>query len=237
MKALILNSGVGSRMGEYTRQVPKCMVRLIKEQTILERQLRMLCREGIKEAVITTGFMADRLKQHAASLGLPIRLCFVNNDRYDMTNYIYSMYLAKSDLQDDIILLHGDLVFEQRVLEDMIKCGKSCMAVSTFCALPKKDFKAVLQNGRIVRIGIEFFENAVAAQPLYVLRRELWMKWMKKIGEFYQKGELACYAENALNQILNKEILYPYDYGNRLCQEVDKEEDLLEVRKAIGNLE
>lgn len=236
MKALILNSGIGSRMGKYTRQFPKCMVRLVKEETILERQLRMLCRAGIKEAVITTGFMADRLKHYAASIELPLRLCFVNNDEYDTTNYIYSMYLAEDDLQDDILLLHGDLVFEQNVLENMINCEKSCMAVSTSCALPEKDFKAVLQDGRIVRIGIEFFENAVAAQPLYVLRQRLWIKWMKKIEEFYQKGELTCYAENALNQILDKEILYPYDYGNQLCREVDKEEDLLEVRKAIGNL-
>lgn len=237
MKAFILNSGMGSRMGEYTRQIPKCMVRLVNEQTILERQLRMLCRAGIKEAVITTGFMADRLKHHAVSLGLPIKCCFVHNERYDRTNYIYSMYLAKDDLNDDVLLLHGDLVFEQSVLENMINCGKSCMAVSTCCALPEKDFKAVLQDGRIVRIGIDFFKNAVTAQPLYVLRRELWMKWMEKIGEFYQKGDLTCYAENALNQVLDQAMLYPYDYGSQLCREVDQEEDLLEVRKAIGNLE
>lgn len=37
MKALILNSGLGSRMGVYTKEHPKCMTDLVGEETILSR--------------------------------------------------------------------------------------------------------------------------------------------------------------------------------------------------------
>ena len=55
MKALLLNSGLGSRMGALTKNQPKCMTELTDGETILSRQLRLLSDCGIQEAVITTG--------------------------------------------------------------------------------------------------------------------------------------------------------------------------------------
>ena len=233
MKALILNSGIGSRMGEYTQDSPKCMVPLMDGQTIIEMQLKVLEAVGITEAVITTGFLAEKLKAYVHSLETTVKVSFVHNDKYDSTNYIYSMYLAGDFLQDDVILLHGDLVFTQDVLEHMLELGKSFMAVSAACEIPEKDFKAVVKDGKILQIGIDFFEDVVAAQPLYVLKSALWGAWKKKLNEFHQSGNLKCYAENALNQILNDNFLYPFDYGERLCREVDKEDDLRAVRKVL----
>lgn len=233
MKALILNSGIGNRMDGYTHNFPKCMVPLAGEGTIIERQLEILEKTGIQEAIVTTGFLAEKLESYVNTLGISMKIIFVNNDKYDKTNYIYSIYMARDYLKDDIILLHGDLVFEQSILEEMLNFGQSCMAVSSVYKIPEKDFKAVIKEGKIVKIGIEFFEGVVAAQPLYVLKQKLWLEWLTKIGEFCQNGISDCYAENALNQILEDHFLYPYDFGNRLCQEIDRGEDLLEVRKAM----
>ena len=66
MKALILNSGMGSRMGRMTEQAPKCMTEIFtedsqKKETILGRQLRLLESMGIKDVVITTGYRAEGL--------------------------------------------------------------------------------------------------------------------------------------------------------------------------------
>ena len=55
MKALILNSGTGSRMGVLTSEHPKCMTEVSNRETILSRQLRMLSAAGIEEVVMTTG--------------------------------------------------------------------------------------------------------------------------------------------------------------------------------------
>ncbi len=56
MKALILNSGMGTRMGELTSKYPKCMSELTIDETILGRQLSLLAAHGIHDVVITTGF-------------------------------------------------------------------------------------------------------------------------------------------------------------------------------------
>ena len=65
-------------------------------------------------------------------------------------------------LNDDIIMMHGDLVFEKSVFEDVIKSEHSCMTVSSSLPLPEKDFKAVIDGDRIKAVGVEFFESALA---------------------------------------------------------------------------
>ena len=162
MKAVILNSGLGSRMGVLTSEHPKCMTDITKSDTILSRQLKLLCDAGVKDVVITTGYYDEVLVEYCASLDLPIEYTFVKNPIYDQTNYIYSLYCAREYLEgEDIILMHGDLVFEYSVLVDILGSGKSCMKVSSTLPLPEKDFKAVISDGYVKAVGVEFFDNEI----------------------------------------------------------------------------
>ena len=105
MKALILNSGVGHRMGELTSEHPKCMTRISDTDTILSRQLTQLADAGITEVVMTTGYLAEVLVQYCNGLDLPLSITFVQNPLYAQTNYIYSIYCAKALLLDTDLLL------------------------------------------------------------------------------------------------------------------------------------
>ncbi len=227
MKALILNSGTGSRMGDLTRTHPKCMTEIGGGETILSRQLRMLSEAGIRDFVITTGVWDAAIRKAVEDTGLDIHCAFVQNPVPEETNYIYSMFLARDELvDDDLLLLHGDLVFEWRALEKLMAERHSCMAVSSAVPLPEKDFKAVIHGGRIEKVGIEFFEDAAAAQPLYGLRRDDMAIWMQAIADFIEKGEVKCYAEKALNTVTDHVSVYPVDMGEWLCNEIDTPEDL-----------
>ena len=121
MKALILNSGMGTRMGVLTSEHPKCMTEVSLTETILSRQLNQLAEAGITEVVITTGLFEDVLRRYCESLKLPLQYTFVHNERYRETNYIYSIYRAKEELHDDILLMHGDLVFENAALDRILQ--------------------------------------------------------------------------------------------------------------------
>lgn len=92
MKALILNSGLGHRMGKLTQEHPKCMTDISDKDTILSRQLKELVRVGIDDVVITTGYFDKVLEDYCKSLNLPLNFTFVNNPIYDSTNlYIPSI--------------------------------------------------------------------------------------------------------------------------------------------------
>ena len=217
MKALILNSGLGHRMGVLTSEHPKCMTEISSKETILSRQLRLIADAGIEEVVMTTGYFDEVLVKYCHSLDLPLRFTFVNNPIYDRTNYIYSIYCAKDSLDDDIILMHGDLVFESSVFDAVVGSPDSCMTVSSTLPLPDKDFKAVIKDGKVAKVGIEFFEDAMAAQPLYKLLRKDWKVWLDRIIAFCENENRKCYAENALNEVSDQCSILPPDFKDQLC--------------------
>jgi phosphoenolpyruvate phosphomutase len=234
MKALILNSGLGQRMGVMTKDHPKCMTEIMCESTILSRQLRQIISFGIKEAVITTGYYDKVLEEYCNELRLPIKLTFIKNPLYDSTNYIYSIYCAREILSDsDILLMHGDLVFENLVLEALLDSEESGMVVSSTQLLPDKDFKAVIKDGRIEKVGIEYFDNAMYAQPLYKLNKKDWKTWLDKISEFCGNNNTQCYAEKALNEVASQCSIFPIDVKDMLCAEIDTVKDLEKVSQAL----
>lgn len=238
MKALILNSGLGHRMGVLTSEHPKCMTDISEEDTILSNQLKLIAKLGIEEVVITTGYCDNILVNYCKSLKLPLDYNFIKNPIYDKTNYIYSIYCAKKELKDqDILLMHGDLVFTEDVLTDILAFAKSCMKVSSTIPLPDKDFKAVVKDGLVKSVGIEFFDSAMEAQALYKLNKAEWNKWLDKIIEFCEIGMTNCYAEAALNEITDDCLIYAFDAKNRLCTEIDTPDDLKKVKEIISHYE
>ena len=237
MKALILNSGMGTRMGVLTSEHPKCMTEISAHETILSRQLKMLADEGITEIVITTGLFDSVLVNYCQNLDLPLHYTFVRNPEYQDTNYIYSIYCAREYLDDDILLMHGDLVFENEVLEKVLSSGVSCMTVSSTLPLPEKDFKAVVKGGIIYQVGIEFFNDAMEVQPLYYLQRQDWRKWLDRITAFCEGGNRKVYAENALNELNGGAGIHALDVQNLLCAEIDNPEDLTRVSAKLAEIE
>ena len=237
MKALILNSGIGSRMGVLTSEHPKCMTEISTKETILSRQLKMIADAGIEEVVMTTGYYDGVLVKYCQSLELPLHFTFVNNPIYDKTNYIYSIYCAKDYLDDDIILMHGDLVFENEVFDRVVSSRVSCMTVSSTLPLPEKDFKAQIVNGMVMKVGVDIFNEAMEAQALYKLMKDDWKVWLDKIVEFCEADNRKVYAENALNELNGAANIHALDVENLLCAEIDNPEDLAVVSGKLKEIE
>ena len=238
MKALILNSGLGTRMGVLTSEHPKCMTEIGLNETILSRQLHQLAHAGIEEVVITTGLFDAVLVNYCNRLELPLHFTFVKNPLYAETNYIYSIYCAREYLKDDdILLMHGDLVFENEVLDAVLAESASCMTVSSTLPLPEKDFKAEIRDGMVVRVGVDLFTDAMEAQPLYKLLKKDWALWLDKIVAFCETGNVKVYAENALNELDGAAQIFPLDVHDLLCAEIDDQTDLAVVSAKLKEVE
>ena len=239
MKALILNSGLGSRMGVLTSEHPKCMTEVSPSETILSRQLNQLVDAGIEDVVMTTGLFDGVLERYCQSLDLPLRIRFVKNPVYDKTNYIYSIHCARELLRDDdILLMHGDLVFENEALDLLLAAPGSGMAVSSTLPLPEKDFKAVVADGFVQKVGTGFFgEGAMAAQALYKLEKADWLRWLDKIAEYCEAGNTGVYAENALNDLDGAANVRAVDVHDLLCAEIDNPDDLAVVSARLREVE
>ncbi len=234
MKALIFNSGIGKRMGELTKNTHKSLAILNDGETILERQIRILSECGIKEFVITTGPYEEKLKAICDKYPYLI-FHFVHNDLYDKTNYIYSFYLTKEYLDDDFLTLHGDLVFNKKLVKDLLNNPhRSVGLVNKSLPKPEKDFKARIINNEVKEVGINIFDdNCFAFQPLYKLCKNDILLWWEHVADFINNGVNNCYAENAFNEISDKIIIHAMMYDNYYIDEIDNPDDYARVTSKI----
>ena len=234
MKAMIFNSGLGNRMGDLTKEFHKSMTRLSGGETIFHRQLRLLRSAGVKDIVVTTGPFADQLTGEAKDFP-DLNFTFVHNDLYAATNYIYSMYLARHEINDDMLFLHGDLVFDKALVPDLLACeAPSAATVNFHKALPEKDFKGRVQNGRVQEVSIHIFDaDCYAFQPLYKLDKATAQAWANQVEKFVDAGQVKCYAENAFNEIFPQLDVRAFSYEDYYIDEIDNLDDYNRVSRQI----
>jgi len=236
MKALIYNSGLGKRMGDLTKDKPKSMVMLKNGETIFERQLRLLNECGIKDVVVTTGPFKEKIEAVVDEKQYKdMNITLVENSIYDKTNYIYSMYCAKEHLDDDMILLHGDLVFNRGLLQKVIDSSFcDLVTINRKKKLPEKDFKGRIKDGKLQEVSINIFDDdCFALQPMYKLSHKTLNEWVKKTVEFVESGNDKVYAENAFNTILPNLEVHEFSYADDFIDEVDNPDDLERVSDEI----
>ena len=237
MRALIFNSGLGSRLGKLTENCPKAMVVLGNGETIFHRQLRVLASVGIREFVITTGphpHMLEETAREFESQGCSFH--FVNNPVYDQTNYIYSMWLAKDLLRGrEVLVLHGDLVFDPAYVEGLLALpAGSYGSVDPQLPLPEKDFKARIAGNEIREVGVQTWgDDCVAFQAMYRLTSSAVDTWLDEVDAFVVRGETGVYAENAANQVFSRMHVAAHPYTGHVLEEIDTPEDLERVSALI----
>ena len=234
MKAVIFNSGLGNRMEAFTQRNHKSMARLKDGETIFHRQIRLLSAEGITDFIVTTGPFEEQLKAEAADFP-HLNFTFVRNPIYDKTNYIYSMYLAREHMNDDLVFLHGDLVFNRKLVHDVLACqDKNTGTVNFTKALPEKDFKGRVQDGKLLEVSIKIFDaDCFAFQPFYKMDKATASAWIGKVCQFIHEGQDKCYAENALNEIFPALNIRAFSYEGYFIDEIDNMTDYDRVTTEI----
>ena len=129
MQAIILAAGMGKRLKSLTQDNTKCMVK-VNSVTLIERMLMQLERLNLREIVIVVGYQCDKLMKFIEGLSIKTPITYIKNDIYDKTNNIYSLSLAKEYLcMDDTLLLESDLIFEDRILEELVKDKRDTLAL------------------------------------------------------------------------------------------------------------
>ena len=113
MKLIILNAGIGSRLGNITKNKPKCLLNLINGyNTLLENQLQIFKNF---EILLILGYkydiVIDVIKNYK-------NVKYIINNEYLETNNMYSVNLAKNFIgNDSFFVLNGDIYVEDGILE------------------------------------------------------------------------------------------------------------------------
>lgn len=112
IKAIILAAGEGTRLRPYTENKPKCLVE-VNGVSLLDRQLAVLNSAGIDEITLIGGYKSSMLNRK----GIGLRL----NADYAKTNMVWTLFSAESDLEGDILICYGDIVYSRDILLQLLK--------------------------------------------------------------------------------------------------------------------
>ena len=111
-KVILLVAGEGKRLRPYTLDRPKCMVK-VDGISLIDRQLAVLKSEGLDDIVMIGGYKSDMLKIDGVKLKL--------NPRYYETNMVWTLFSAEEELQGDVIISYGDIVYSRKILQALLE--------------------------------------------------------------------------------------------------------------------
>jgi choline kinase len=233
MTCIILAAGMGRRLHAG---VPKCLID-IAGTSILKRQIAAFRAAGVTRFVIVIGYEHERIRSHLADDPGPFT--FVVNDRYTETNTIYSLYLAREHFGTEFFYANGDVLFDRRLPQALHKRGHSTF--STMAIKPghcgQEEVKAVVQGGRIVRIGKQLDPARSLGEFVGVARfaGEIIPAFTRMLVQCVEvEGIVGDHFEQAVDRLcLGGHPVLPVDVGDLPCGEIDFPEDL---RHAVNDI-
>lgn len=231
MQALMLAAGMGKRLGT---SMNKCMVK-VAGKSLFEHSVIAMKNAGISKLIVVTGYNADVLEDYIVQCSLGLKVTFVRNKDYQITNNIWSLYLANEYLSyDDTILLECDLIYSKELIQTLVNLQYPNIAVI-----------AKLENwmdGTTVILNEEYIHKFVSRQEfkdedfdisyktvnIYRLSKEFACNhYIPAMSAYINKNGKTNYYEMVLKELVHsKEVcIYPHIIQDK-WYEIDTMEDL-----------
>jgi choline kinase len=118
MKAIILAAGVGKRLWEVTQHRPKCLIE-IGGRSLLHRYLESLAAIGVRRADIVVGYKQEMIREAVAADSCGVGVTFLVNEEFHRGS-ISSLWIARSALDDDTIVMDADVLFHRDILRRLV---------------------------------------------------------------------------------------------------------------------
>ncbi|MFI5841149.1 sugar phosphate nucleotidyltransferase [Catenuloplanes sp. NPDC051500] len=157
MTGLVLAAGAGRRLRPYTDELPKALIPVDGDTTILDIALHNLAQAGLPEVVVVVGYRADAVSARVPDLEKQhgVRLTLVHNDRAEEWNNAYSLWLARDHFARGALLVNGDTVHPVSVEKTLLASRGPgiLLAVDTGKQLADEEMKARFSpDGLLTRI-------------------------------------------------------------------------------------
>jgi choline kinase len=201
---MVLAAGAGRRLESLTEDLPKTLLPVDGERTILDIALGNLRRAGLETVVVVTGYAADRLAERQAALEErhDVKLELVYNPKAEEWNNCYSLWCAREHFAQGVLLCNGDTVHPPEV-EERLLAGRGdaelVLALDDAKTLGAEEMKVLLGEDGLLR-GINKAHDPAAAAGEYIgltviepaaadgLADALEATWRRDPGLYYEDG-------------------------------------------------
>jgi len=232
MKALIMAAGKGTRISRHIESYAKCAVSLGKF-TLIEHTLNTLKKKGFIDIAIVVGYEADYIKLLLKNENVT----YYYNPFYDVTNSIASLWFAKEFVNktEDILLLNGDVFFEDSLLDIVINEKKSPVIFADETRKTEADYKLYYENNILKKYGKELSGVDITGEYIGIAKitKRFIPKVINKLNELITKQQHDLWWENVIYFMTNEIDIYVKDINNKFWAEVDYIEDYQRILEFI----
>ena len=241
MRAIVLCAGQGRRLLPLTERDPKCLLPVDGERCILEIQLEALARAGVERAAVLVGFGAERVEAFLARRpvpALPTEALF--NPFYASTDNLVTCWLARGAMTGDFVLLNGDTLFEDRVLERVL-ASRAALAVTIDQkdSYDDDDMKVSLDGTRLRAIAKTLPRETVNGESIGLLSfRGAGVRTFRDALEeaIRRPDSLRAWYLSVVNELARRTRIETVNVRGLWWREIDALEDLRGVRGSYAAL-
>jgi choline kinase len=152
MIGMVLAAGAGRRLRPYTDTLPKALIPVDGETTILDIALRNLAAVDLRDVVIVVGYAAGAVEERQAELEKRhgVKITLVHNEKAEIWNNAYSMWVARDHMTDGVMMLNGDTVHPVTVEESLLAARgpQVLLAVDTEKVLADEEMKVQVDEAK-----------------------------------------------------------------------------------------
>jgi choline kinase len=154
MKAIILAAGTGTRLMPLTKDIPKPLLK-INNTSLMERMMINCISNNVNEFIIVLGHKKERVIEKIDYLKnkYQVEIETVENKKYSETNTSCSVSLAIQQLDDDIMIINGDNVVDERMISGLLNIKETALVIDNHKKLNEESFKIRIENNVIMEIG------------------------------------------------------------------------------------
>lgn len=154
--AILLSAGQGSRLLPLTAERPKCLIDF-SGKTLIEWQIEMLARGGVKRIDVVTGFMTDMVEARLAEIRDPrVEITCHFNPFFKVADNLGSCWIVREQMKGDFLILNGDTLVSEDIVRRVQEGSDWPIAVTVDVkdSYDSDDMKVSRgENGRLARIG------------------------------------------------------------------------------------
>ena len=231
MRALILAAGIGSRLHPLTNNLPKCLVNA-GEKPLIQHQIDALHSCGVEDIVLVIGYQAPQVREH---LGTCVR--YVENDQFRTTNSIYSLYLAREELNTDLFLFNCDILFHDSVLRRLLDAPfANAVAVDSRRQLTANEMNVTTDaKQRITRISKSLDPAVAMAQSMQLAKFDAQgaASLRSEVELLIDSGHENAFPTSAYGKLIEASCLHAVEAGDLPWTEIDSLDD---YKRALGTV-
>ncbi|MEU6878378.1 phosphocholine cytidylyltransferase family protein [Streptomyces sp. NPDC046712] len=168
MIGLVLAAGAGRRLRPYTDTLPKALVPVDGETTVLDLTLKNFAEVGLTEVAIVVGYRKEAVyaRKEALEATYGVSITLIDNDKAEEWNNAYSLWCARDVLKRGVILANGDTVHPVSVEKTLLAARgdgqKIILALDTVKNLADEEMKVITADGKGVRKITKLMDPATA---------------------------------------------------------------------------